>query len=154
MNPLRKIYRQRALPSSDIWLTVKAAVLLAFVRCALWVFPFYVTRRLLDLMSYSPLRSRVKAVSISPKRVAFTVGIASRAVPGAKHCLTQALVTRLFLIRRGLQAELCFGIDRNSADQFIAHAWVESNGVVVIGGPDIHRYIRLTSHRDSVVSPS
>lgn len=150
MYQLRRLHRWAALPRGDMWLILKAAVLLAAVRSALWSLPFPVTRRLLHSMSRPPARLTSRAMPPSPKRIGWAVSIASRAVPGATHCLTQALVTHLLLTRRGQSAELCFGVDKQSPEKFIAHAWVESNGVVVIGGPHIHRYIKLRSPPDSL----
>lgn len=138
MNGLRKL---ALLAPRDKWLIVKSATLLALVRSALWLLPFPATRRLLGWLSHTSRGD--KPDPVSPLRLAWAVSIAGRAVPGGAHCLTQALVTQVLLGRRGHLSEVCFGIDPNSAQKFMAHAWVETDGMVVIGGP-IDGYIRLT----------
>ena len=134
-------------PPGTLWLIIRAAILLAVVRCALGSLPFPVTRRFLRWLSH-PSRG-LKGHPKSPHSLARAVSVASRAVPGAAHCLTQALVTWALLARRGQPAELCFGVERESSREFMAHAWVESNGEVIMGGPNIDRYIRLKSPANS-----
>jgi Transglutaminase-like superfamily len=70
---------------------------------------------------------------VSLEQVVWTVTVASQNIPGAT-CLTQALVTQVLLSRRGHPASLCIGVARSEAGEFLAHAWVECQGSVVIGG--------------------
>ena len=49
-------------------------------------------------------------------------------------CLTNALVAEALLARYGYPATLRIGASRQDGG-FAAHAWVERNGEVVIGGP-------------------
>lgn len=137
-----------SLAKEDIWLFIEAATLLAVVRCALWSLPFAATRRFLRRLSRPYPKQKVNPSSL--QRVAWAVSAASRVVPGGAHCLTRALVTQVLLARRGQPAELCFGIAKESSRDLIAHAWVESQGVVVIGGPNIDRYIRLQPELTSI----
>lgn len=89
----------------------------------------------------------------SVDRIGWAVNIASRYVPLATHCLTRAVSTEILLRRRGYAAELCYGVRRNREVAFIAHAWVESEGVVVIGGePELTDFEKLMPHRDGNVS--
>ncbi len=55
------------------------------------------------------------------------------------------LLTRPFL--QGLPAELCIGVAKEGGNRLAAHAWVMSDGRVVIGGSpeDLSRYTRLTA---------
>lgn len=139
INKLRKF---AALPARDIWLLLKSANLLALIRTALWLVPFPATRRLTSWLS-RPFRGRQPYPPAVP-RLAWAVSVAGRVVPGGSHCLTQALATQVLLSRRGRPSEVCFGIDPSSAQKFAAHAWVEADGMVVIGGP-VDGYIRLKS---------
>lgn len=66
---------------------------------------------------------------------------AARYVPGAM-CLVQCVVGRAMLRRAGCAAEIEIGILKNSSD-LQAHAWLESKGSVLIGGPVAH-YTRLS----------
>ncbi len=78
--------------------------------------------------------------------------IASRYVPAAT-CLTQSLATKVLLSRQGHQASVRIGVARSEAGQFQAHAWVESNGRVVIGGPESHlkRYTPLLASGEETI---
>lgn len=49
-------------------------------------------------------------------------------------CLTQALVIQRLLRRHGRHSELRIGVRKDERGKFGAHAWVESEGRVVIGG--------------------
>jgi hypothetical protein len=42
--------------------------------------------------------------------------------------------------RYGFDAKLQMGVTRNAAGVFEAHAWIESEGDVIIGGPDVSRW--------------
>ncbi len=88
------------------------------------------------------LRPRVDldhARADSPDRIAWAVLMASRHVPGGGPCLPQALATQTLLEREGYSAHLHIGIAKDAEWQFRAHAWVESQGRIVIGGPDTGR---------------
>jgi len=63
-------------------------------------------------------------------------------VPAAS-CLTQALAAHLLLCRRGLTPQLHIGVAKDQRDRLIAHAWVESEGRIVVGGTDLQRYTPL-----------
>jgi hypothetical protein len=144
---MSRVGRLVRVPKEDIWLLIKAAALLAVVRCALLSLPFAATRRFLRRLSRPEPKQKGDLDFL--QRVAWAVSVASWVVPGGAHCLTRALVTEVFLVRRGQPAELCFGIARDFDHDFTAHAWVESEGVVVIGGPNIDQYVRLKSHSQS-----
>ena len=78
-----------------------------------------------------------------PDRVVWAVVVASRYVP-MSTCLTQALAAQVLLARRGFPAHLHIGVAKKGAEaRFEAHAWVESQGKVVIGGSEPGRYTQL-----------
>jgi hypothetical protein len=65
-------------------------------------------------------------------RVVWAVKVASpflRAV-----CLPQALATQVLLARSGFSSELRIGFTRAKGGQMSAHAWLECQGRVAIGG--------------------
>jgi hypothetical protein len=79
------------------------------------------------------------------RQVVWAVTVASRYVPAAT-CLTQALATQILLSRRGHPTSLRIGVGRSEAGEFQAHAWVECQGRVVIGGiKALSRYTPLLS---------
>ncbi len=64
--------------------------------------------------------------------MASSVRRVSNYVPAAS-CLTQALATQVLLSRRGQVSNLRIGVTRGAKDEFKAHAWLESNGEIIIG---------------------
>jgi hypothetical protein len=64
------------------------------------------------------------------------VRVAARHVPGAS-CLTQAIALHLLLERRRIGSHLVVGVARTNG-RFRAHAWVDSDGEVLIGGEVAH----------------
>ena len=75
-------------------------------------------------------------------RLRWAVEATSRRVPGAT-CLTQALALQILLGRRGQASELRLGVSRGDAPGLQAHAWLESEGQVVIGAAERDRYTAL-----------
>jgi Transglutaminase-like superfamily len=142
MSKLVKFFR---LSSSDRKLLMKAIVLLWVVRIGLWLLPF---QRLQNLLAWTtgnitvasePDTELVQKITLSVKRM-------SRYVP-VSTCLARALVTVALLEEAGLPASLRIGVARSDARKLEAHAWVESNGKVVIGGShaDLSRFTVLHS---------
>jgi hypothetical protein len=78
--------------------------------------------------SNQPVPQNLKVV----RRVASSVRRASRYVPAAT-CLTQALATQSLLAQRGQVSILRIGVTKGPEGELKAHAWVESNGRIIIG---------------------
>lgn len=76
--------------------------------------------------------------------VAWAVHRVSRAVPGAT-CLTQALAAQLLLSRRGYPSRLRIGVAHAPGDGLRAHAWLESDGLVVLGGSGFEAFTPLSA---------
>ncbi|MBE9036792.1 lasso peptide biosynthesis B2 protein [aff. Roholtiella sp. LEGE 12411] len=138
MKQLRKFF---SLTSSDRLLLIKAVLLLGTIRVGLKLLPFQQLRGLLAKIAQP--RAKLQAVDEAfVNKVAWAVTVASpylRAV-----CLPQALATQVLLDRRGYPTQLRIGFTRNKGGQMSAHAWVENQGQVVIGGAgNIGRYISV-----------
>jgi hypothetical protein len=123
-----------SLTSVDRRLLIRALPLVAGVRLALWVLPWRVTRWASARLA-SPGNRRVTdtAPAVDVEAVARAVSRAARRVPRAT-CLTQAIAASVMLGRRGAPAAIRFGAARDPGGRFVAHAWVESGGRIVIGG--------------------
>lgn len=50
------------------------------------------------------------------------------------NCLPKALVGHRLLCRQGFDVHLKIGVLKNNGDQLTAHAWIEYEGRVVLGG--------------------
>jgi hypothetical protein len=124
------IHRFLRLPLADKSLVIRSLVLLYGVRVALWIAPIRVLRKALGKRKRH-VRTAVDPTTIG--KVAWAVRASSRYVPSAT-CLTQAFATLLLLDRLGQSADLRIGVARGEEGEFKAHAWVEADGSVVIGG--------------------
>lgn len=65
------------------------------------------------------------------KRVPQAVRLAACIVPGAS-CLTQALAAQIMFARRNIPSTLVVGVEDSRS--FAAHAWLELQGIPVLGG--------------------
>jgi hypothetical protein len=93
------------------------------------------------LTGIGPLVARVDK-ELNDDQLVRIVGIASRYVPKAT-CLAQALTVHLLLKQSGRQASLYIGVNGVEGGQLNAHAWVESRGKVITGGPNPNDFTSL-----------
>ena len=138
MQLLRKWFTLRLLE----WrLLMEALLLLVTMRAVLWFWPWPAVQLLVQ--HYSTRQARSTAIP-SVERMAWAITTVRRFVPRAT-CLTQALAMCTLLERYGYPALLQIGVARHSRDRLEAHAWVESDGVVVLGGTSefLARYTQL-----------
>jgi hypothetical protein len=140
---MERLGRFSRLPSTEQWLLIKAALLVEAIKLGMRLLPFRTLRRLLARAADTPLGVRHAAHSTPAERVAWAVEAASRHTPGIKTCLAQALAAQVLLARRGHPALLHIGVARGDRGQFEAHAWVESEGRIVIGGSGLERFAPL-----------
>jgi hypothetical protein len=129
------------LSTTEKWLLVKVALLLGAIRLGLRVLPFWTLRGAVAQLARVPAGSpHINRASV--EQLVWTVTVASRYVPKAT-CLTQALVTQILLGRRGYPARLHVGVAKSERGRLQAHAWLESQGRVVVGGGELSRYTLL-----------
>ncbi|HEY9875191.1 MAG TPA: lasso peptide biosynthesis B2 protein [Candidatus Obscuribacterales bacterium] len=140
---MRRLRKFLSLTASDRQLVVSAALLLAGIRLGLWLLPFKTLRHLLTLIAQAPLELQ-PTNQVSVDKVVWAVAVVSRYMPGEVKCLARALATEVLLGRSGHQAELRIGVAKGEQGQLEAHAWVESQGRIVIGAlKDLARYTPL-----------
>ena len=137
------VKRLMALPAAERVLLLSAVLLVAIVRIALSLLPSHACLALVRRLSDSPTR-RWKEGRPSAERVTWAVEAASRRIPRA-NCLTQAVSAQLLLRRYGYASSLCLGVTRGARGEFLAHAWLERNGHISIGGAQSAAFTRLTA---------
>jgi len=118
---------------------MKTWILLGVVRLGLQLVPFSTLRKLLFKLT-SLLRNLGK--DFSEEYLVWSVAVVSPYVPKTT-CLAQALAAQLLLQRAGHQARLHIGVNYGIGGRIEAHAWVESQGRILIGGFDTNRYTHL-----------
>jgi len=118
---------------------MKTWILLGVVRLGLELVPFSTLRKFL-FKPTSLLRNLGK--DFSEEYLVWSVAVVSPYVPKTT-CLAQALAAQLLLQRAGHQARLHIGVNYGIGGRLEAHAWVESQGRILIGGFDTNRYTHL-----------
>lgn len=113
-------------------MAVQAWFVVAAVRLLLGVVPY----RWLEARCMRPRESRPGTVDHAA--IALGVTRASTMVPAAT-CLTQALAGAFLIHRAGGRATIQFGVARDTAG-FKAHAWLEGDGRILIGGATAASY--------------
>lgn len=115
------------LPSWERGLLLRAILTLGVARLTLKLLPFARVRRLL-----TPRPGRTPATEITPVAVRWAVGHAQRVIPDAT-CLPQAVTAEALLARGGHDAVMRIGVMKRGGGKFLAHAWVESRGKIIVG---------------------
>lgn len=136
MRLVDKARRAATLNASDWELLQRAFVAVARIRITLWILPW---RR---LTASHGTRAELSHHSVAPQHLEWAVKAVSRVVPYAT-CLTQALALHRLLSRYGHSSTVQVGV-RNADGQFSAHAWVEQDGVLLLGtSADVAGYSRF-----------
>ena len=159
---LRRFLR---LPPTRRRALLTSAAVVAFVRLLLWLLPSASLWRLLrrtalggpdrarawQPVAKAPLHSNGATRGFttgcwSPARrdalsdeIAWSVTTAARYIPRAT-CLTQALAAQWLHTRAGCATRLRLGVTRGADGVFRAHAWLERDGRVVVGGEERGAY--------------
>ncbi len=140
MRGLRTFIR---LQPDERGLVLRALLLCAAVRVALWVLPFQRLQRVVGLWVSSKHLTLSIPNDMPVGRLVWAVRAASRRIPAAS-CLTQALALQFLLTRAGHRSEVRIGVTKDTKDGFGAHAWVEYAGQPLLGDPaDVERYVQL-----------
>lgn len=116
------------LSLAKLRLLVAALVLLWLVRLGLWLLPFGTLRAWV-----CRARRRNRPQGTPPDWVARAVYVAGRVVPGAT-CLVRAFAGYVLLRQCGHPGVLRIGVVRDGEQGFSAHAWLECQGRILIGG--------------------
>ena len=85
-----------------------------------------------------------RAAELSWSLEAWAVKAASRRMPFTATCLVQALALRMLLSRQGYDPHLRLGVAKDGDDRLEAHAWLEMDGQVLIGGEAGGRFVPLS----------
>jgi hypothetical protein len=139
MDCLHRFFR---LSVAERWLLLKAALLLGSIGLGKRLLPLRTLRWLLARAAGAPAGPR-RTDPHSTDTIVWAVRVASSHILGSNNCLTQALGAQLLLARRGYPARIHIGVTRSEQGQFRAHAWVESEDKVIIGGTGLERFASL-----------
>ena len=136
---MRRIHKFLKLSSAEKRLLIRVWILIGTIRLGL------------KLLSFSTLKKifiSIKSLLVfsidefSEEQLTRAITVASRYIPRTT-CLVQALALQLLLQQAGRQACLHIGVNYGIGGRLEAHAWVESQGRILIGGFDHNRYTHL-----------
>jgi hypothetical protein len=141
MRVLRKFI---SLPPTDRRLLVTAALVLGLVGAALRLVSF---KKLLHLTDEFSRRTSPRQSPSSPssERITWAISAVGRRIPFLSKCLIQAVAAKILLARWGYPAFMRIGVSRGDNGRLEAHAWVESQGAIVMGAPTVNHFVPLPS---------
>jgi hypothetical protein len=139
---MRSIDKWRRLPPARRAALPEALAAVIFVRLGLWFLPWRIWERVAGRLPSAGMS--VGSAETTAQDVAWAVRRVSRAVPGAT-CLTQALAAQFLLSRRGYASRLRIGVARAPGARLRAHAWLESDGLIVLGGAGVEAFTPLSA---------
>ena len=135
---MRRLRRFARLPWAEKSLLLRALLVVSSTRLGLWLLPIGAVRRI----ALSDREKGNGANSIA--ELVWAVKAVSRYVPAAT-CLTQALALQWLLARSGHTSRIHLGARKDLKGKFQAHAWVECEERVVMGGVAAKDYAPLTA---------
>jgi Transglutaminase-like superfamily len=131
---MSRIARLIAL-SRDQWrLVLQASILVIGIRVALFAVPFTLLRDALRRLAAGGSRQHANPAPKDRALVLWAVEAVGSRLPSFGTCLTQALTAHVLLGRIGQPSDLRIGVRRDAEGKFAGHAWLEHEGVVLIGG--------------------
>lgn len=133
-------FRYLRRPPTERRLLREAAALLLCTRALLWLLPLRQVRRTMETLSRRLAGRRAESVELNRLLRAFAA-LERRC---GFTCLTNAVAAQSFLTAHGHASRLRFGAAKNEGC-FRAHAWLENEDRVLVGGPEelIDRYARF-----------
>jgi Transglutaminase-like superfamily len=137
-----KIVKFHRLSSREKCLLLNAAFLLVLTKLGLSLLSFQTLLRLHCKLTHKPTRGQDHDAS-SPAELIWAVDTASRYIPRCA-CLARALTAQVLLRWYGQKGDLRIGVVKGEGGTLEAHAWLESEGRILIGAlHDLARYTPL-----------
>lgn len=124
----RIVRRAVRLDAAEKSTALRALGWLVLVHTALQVLPYRRVRRLV-----TRVRPSARRPALTAPACAVAASRAAVVFPWAQ-CLARALAAECQLRRAGRHAQLHIGVGFDEARTFLAHAWLESDGLIVTGG--------------------
>ena len=121
-----------SLDSSERMLLLQTFVLVWTASTFLRLLPFAIVQKLFVSRVAPPGRMHRRPPI---DRLLWAIAVAGRYVSGTT-CLSLALAGRMILNRYGYPARIHIGVAKEHTGSFGAHAWLESEGTIVIGGQE------------------
>ncbi|SHN28898.1 lasso peptide biosynthesis B2 protein [Chitinophaga sp. CF418] len=124
---------------SALLLFIEAWICIAIARCMLIFMPF---RKIAPLLGKSVTDGSTADVRTTPRpeRIRAAIRRAAACSPWRARCFEQALAGKIMLTYRKMSGIVFFGINK-VGDDLQAHAWLESEGVIITGAKEADQFI-------------
>ena len=138
--------QDRARVLANLPLVAEAVGALAVASLLIAVFSF---RRIAALAGQGG-GDRPPATATLADNIDWALSAWARRVPWRAVCFQQGLAAQLMLRRRGLSASLYYGARRDDTSALVAHVWVRSGEIDVIGcaGSEVYGVLAVFPLRD------
>jgi hypothetical protein len=113
---------------------LQALFIVGLIHLSLLLLPFRVVQRFTANALRTDASLPQTARADYQQRVVRAVRAVARRMLGDRPCLSQALAVQWFLGRAGWETELHIGVVKQTDQALAAHAWLEGQGEVLIGG--------------------
>ena len=143
-----RLARLLRLSLSDQRLLISAAVALVSAKLCVRVLRLPLARSVVSRIQ----RLGIGASDARSERIVWAIEAASRAIPRMNNCLVRAVAGEAMFLRARHPCQIKLGAAKNGRE-FAAHAWLESEGAVVLGDFELDRYSPFRGPR-SAKSPS
>lgn len=147
----KKWYEPPKLNRGGKKLFLQAYISISLIRLGLYILPFH---RLQYLIFKA---ERLKFVSMmipdaTVRAIALSVERSARYSMGNPMCLAKALTTVVLMSIYGFPYQINIGVAKDESNNLEAHAWVESDGKIVVGYlPDLSRYVPMSATGEGLI---
>jgi hypothetical protein len=125
------------LSSTERWLAIRALMALAVAKMALAITRFAHKIMPLDaarkVVAFSGWVLPTPMPFASVEQIAWAVKAIGENVPGFGNCLLRAIALEALLKVAHHTCELRIGVAKTASGEFLAHAWIEKEGRVLVG---------------------
>lgn len=134
--------RWRRLTWRDRALLGEAVLTVGLARLAIVLLPF---RHVARISATRPTRPPPADAREKITRARWAIRAVAHRMPFRAMCLEQGLSARVMLHRRGVPTTLYYGVMKGPEGQLMAHLWVRSDAIDVIGTEELERFTLLAT---------
>lgn len=144
---MRLVRRGRRLSLAEWRLVLEATLALGAATFVIAFFPFrWIAAGAARKVSDKGWSEDERVLQV--ERVRWAVTACARRVPWRAKCFEQGLAAQWMLGRRGLPSRLHYGLAKGEAQTLVAHVWLRSGGLDVVGCQNMSDFVELASFPD------
>ena len=142
---MKQVVKLLRLPNKEKWLLGQTYIVLGSSRLGLRYLSFQRLHHLIDKLSNRLIQA--KGISeLTLEQIISAVETSTYYMPGQPQCLSRAITAKIILAVYGYHCNLKLGVTKTPMSSLEAHAWIEYEGNVLIGGgQELNRFVSLPS---------